>query len=295
VHAASRHARCDFKYEARTMKRTVLVIAVTLVAISIGIGVGFSPHGCGFRAQRLTTDAELGSEWSVCLPRNAEMDFVWIGQMCVWVAKYETTMGQYRCWRYPEAAHAVYETYEVRATSNRPIIMVTWQRAERFCRWLCARYGKHLPDGYVFRVPTEDEWVSFARCGDDREYPWGNEWPVQRMNDGVYPNYKSKGDILWHSSIAIGNHEDGWRFPCPVEMSGRNDWGLYGIGGNVSEFCRDALDRPGRTYVTRGGTFDAWNSTQVALAWRQAIQPARQYTLSTGFRVIIAPELSSEE
>ena len=33
----------------------------------------------------------------------------------------------------------------------------------------------------------------------------------------------------------IAGYNDGFLVTCPVEKSGKNDWGLYGVGGNVWE------------------------------------------------------------
>ena len=36
-------------------------------------------------------------------------------------------------------------------------------------------------------------------------------------------------------SNKIDGYNDGFPVTCPVEKSGKNDWGLYGVGGNVWE------------------------------------------------------------
>ena len=56
---------------------------------------------------------------------------------------------------------------------NHPVVDVTWHDAQKYVQWLNQRYGERLPQGYVFRLPSEAEWEKAARGADGLVYPWG--------------------------------------------------------------------------------------------------------------------------
>ena len=43
-----------------------------------------------------------------------------------------------------------------------------------FAEWLTKRERNagRLPKGYTYRLPNGWAWLTFARCGDRRKYPW---------------------------------------------------------------------------------------------------------------------------
>jgi formylglycine-generating enzyme required for sulfatase activity len=105
--------------------------------------------------------------------------------------------------------------------SGYPVISVTREAAEAFCRWLSIRTGK------TYRLPTEAEWVraaELAAAGADAA--------------------ASRDDVAWHSGNAQGTtHPVGKRKP--------DAHGLFDLFGNAAEWVTTRDD--GR--VTRGGSF----------------------------------------
>jgi len=79
------------------------------------------------------------------------------------------------------------------------------------------------------RLLNEREVPVILQCGDDREYPWGSEWPPP-----AGWNYNSEESVGPRPRIA--DRRDKWPAACPVDESGRNDWGLHGVGDNVMEW-----------------------------------------------------------
>jgi hypothetical protein len=153
------------------------------------------------------------------------MEFVWVPDLKLWAGKYETTNGEYRK---KESEH---DSEEYKGNSlngdRQPVVYVDFNDAVDYAAWLTEQDKDRL-GGMRYRVPSEAEWQTFAQCGDGREYPWGNTMP---------PKFGNYADKVSPCLGKIEGYVDGFPVTCPVEKSGENSWGLYGVGGNVYEFC----------------------------------------------------------
>lgn len=281
------------------------------------------------------SEPALNRDLSLDLGNGQKLEFVWIESLKMWVGKYEVTNGQYR--RY-DAKHTSgkYRQWNLDA-EDQPVVKVSWHDARAFCKWLTEKNGDSLPKGNVIRLPTEKEWEAIARCGDDREYPWGRKWPEKPMrrakfgrilNAGddfawsqdeklVYPwgsqwpppaawkimpppdDWNYMGDdcarafqrsIEWQPWYPyLYGHNDGFPVTCPVSRSGANDWGLYGIGGNVWEWCQDWYDSTNMAYrAVRGGAWDSSFEDNLRVTLRSGGLPDEKAD-DIGLRVILGP------
>jgi formylglycine-generating enzyme required for sulfatase activity len=104
-----------------------------------------------------------------------KMEFVWIAPLKMWVGKYEVRNCEYRQFD-PKHTSGKYREWML-DDDDQPVVKVSWNDAQRFCNWLTGKCSKLGEAGGVLRLPTEQEWETYAKCGDDREFPWGKEWP----------------------------------------------------------------------------------------------------------------------
>ena len=231
-------------------------------------------------------DAVLPAEDGPKLAR--ELELVWVRILGMWVGRYEVTNEEYR--RYAPT-HAP-EDPQRRATvtdPDQPVIGVSFQDAFAYCKWLNNRYRARLPAGFRFRLPISKEWETFARCGDARTYPWGTAMPPP---DG-WNYYGEEWRATADPKSIIQGHNDGFLLTCPVTKSGKNKWGLYGVGGNVWEFCagRNSAGRPAP--VLRGASWQyVVSAGQLKISFAPSVPPDQVY-LHSGFRVVVAKPIAA--
>jgi formylglycine-generating enzyme required for sulfatase activity len=189
------------------------------------------------------------------------MEFVWVPKLNCWVGKYEVTNGEYRK---KERGHNSKDYNGHDLNGNRqPVVYVNFDEAQAYAKWLTEQ-DRGVLGGARYRLPTRDEFTSFAQCGDGREYPWGKDWPPRSGQAGNYHGQEGAGS--WSK---IDGYRDGYPVTCDIEKSWKNPWGLYGVGGNVWE-C---------TSKSPGGDFDAWRGA----SWRDGVQGSLRCGLRGGY------------
>ena len=117
-----------------------------------------------------------------------------------------------------------------------PVVGVSWEQATAFANWrtdyLRRSLGKEGVYVEPFRLPTEAEWEYAARAGaDENMYPWEGDLPISEGKGCFYANFKP----------ADGNYmRDGHLITSRVGTYSPNDFGLYDMAGNVSEWTSTA-------------------------------------------------------
>lgn len=226
----------------------------------------------------------IGSDWKV---QDIGMEFVWIEALDCWVGKYEVTNGEYRKFKPNHDSKKV--DRESLNDDRQPVVYVNYDDATDYALWLTAREKNagRLPAGYSYRLPSKKEWTTFCQCCDNREYPWGNSWPP------TYGNYSGQESILKGTLTGkISGYNDGFPVTCPVEESGKNEWGLYGVGGNACE-CTVKSDKDMSFNAWRGGSW--FNYEPQVLTSEYCSEGASSRDKESGFRLLLYKPQKTEE
>ena len=178
-----------------------------------------------------------------------------------------------------------------------PVVGVTWSQAKAFCNWRTKKKNDYLRGKKnativpVFRLPTEAEWEYAARGGlQFGKYPWGG------------PNTTSdQGCLLANFKPVRGDYAvDGALYTVEAKSYNPNDYGLYNMAGNVSEWTNTAYnlssyymastmnpnveDRKNKRKIIRGGSWkDVAYFLEVGSRDFEYADTARSYI---GFRTV---------
>ncbi len=116
--------------------------------------------------------------------------------------------------------------------SEYPVVGVTWEQAYAFCKWRTHyMHSNGDPSTQFYRLPTEAEWEYAARGGRKMAaYPWGNNYARD-----------SKGCFLANFKPYRGSYpDDTGTTTMRVAQFRPNDFGLFDMAGNVSEWTIEA-------------------------------------------------------
>lgn len=220
---------------------------------------------------------EPGSHW---LDPICQVDFVWLPPLHLWVGRCMVDNRQYRRFK-PDHRCGEFQGHSLDG-DEQPVVRISFDDAMDFAAWLTdeCRELELLPAEYVFRVPSDREWTTFARCGDGRAYPWGDEWP---------PAFGNYGDETARQAFpqweAIEGYTDGYAVTCPVAEAGVNPWGLIGVGGNAYEWTFQAN---GTETELRGGSFSTNQPEYLRINDHYIREPSSR-VINFGLRLVLTP------
>jgi formylglycine-generating enzyme required for sulfatase activity len=185
-----------------------------------------------------------------------------------WMGVYEITTRQYKSMMdaYPKHMYNVEE-----ADLDRPVHQVWLSEAFHFAERLTEQEAEagRLPEGYIYRSPTDAEWEYAYRCGTTGKHP-----VAEPQKYGEFADTLGK----------VG------RFPP-------NPWGICDMYGNVNEWCLDSystwdslkplivdgIEDP----VAVAGTHYVYRSGRDAVL--RHYQPRASVAPTLGFRIVLGP------
>ncbi len=195
---------------------------------------------------------------------------------------------------YNEPMHNDYFWHD--AYGEYPVVGVSWKQANAFCQWRTLNkngYQKERGKAFVnkFRLPSEAEWEYAARGGlQGATYPWGG--PYAKNDRGCFmANFKPlRGDYAADQAL----------YTVEADAYEPNDFNLYNMAGNVSEWVYGSYDAGSYEYsstinpsvndqdnqrkVVRGGSWkDVAYFLQVSSRDYEYADSARSYI---GFRTV---------
>ena len=218
-----------------------------------------------------------GKDFPLDLGGNVRMEFVWVEALKGWVGRYEVTNEEYRRFKKDHDSKD-FKGHSLNG-ERQPVVYVSYNDAVALAAWVNKTFGVQLPEGYTVRLPDGKKWLTFAQCGDGREYPWGKHWPPP--NNWNYHGQEGAGS--WDK---MSGHNDGYAVTCPVEKSGKNDWGLYGVGGNVWEWTSELYESGSDQRVLRGASWYCYDRDSLRCSSRLGDAPSSRFN-SLGFRLVV--------
>ena len=134
-----------------------------------------------------------------------------------WISAHEITIGQWKKVMGELPAQLVRAERKLQESDDQPIVYVSWNDAKQFIERLNA-----IDKNWQYRLPTEAEWEYACRAGTTTYYSFGNELKLEQAN----------------FDETTLNSEHG--ASKPVMSYPLNQFGLYDMHGNVSEWVEDA-------------------------------------------------------
>jgi hypothetical protein len=190
--------------------------------------------------------------------------------------------------------------------STHPVVGVSWDDAEEFCRWLTKRERStgDLAEDREYRLPKDEEWSAAVglknevgstpekKDGKIKVYPWD----IPQKRDKSWPPPKGAGNYCGEESKVqtndfIKGYKDDYMYTNPVGSFAANQFGLYDMGGNVWQWCEDVYDLEFGRLVLRGASwFNAEPGALIASNRGYSTPYIRNDII--GFRCVVAVESS---
>ncbi len=140
-----------------------------------------------------------------------------------------------------------------------PVVGLTWDQANRFCRWAGVR------------LPRPDEWEAAARSPDGRAFPWGDA----PRDDVLKIDGGGDFDAYLKGAVRVDAGPDYLRSPL----------GLWHTCSNVQEYV-EGVDAAGTGVLIKGRSFS--DDRYMQLARTMTLSKPEYPSYDRGFRVAVS-------
>ncbi|MBI3920432.1 MAG: formylglycine-generating enzyme family protein [Armatimonadetes bacterium] len=150
-----------------------------------------------------------------------------------WMYQYEVTAFQYRKFCKATGRAAPPDPMWGRQPDKHPAVNVSWKDAKAYADWA----GCYLP--------TEAQWEYAACGGQERVFPWGDEWDRKKCNNAWYHRRTVLTTIsqwVWEVLFKQPRQEKVMTTRVGRFHEGVSPFGCEDMAGNVGEWCSDWYD-----------------------------------------------------
>ncbi|MFG6107674.1 SUMF1/EgtB/PvdO family nonheme iron enzyme [Leptothoe sp. EHU-05/26/07-4] len=190
-------------------------------------------------------DFLMGSPETEVGRRNRESPQHFVNVISFWMGMHPVTQKQ---WRAVSALPKVKRKLRANPSrfkgDNRPVERVSWNDAVEFCARLSKRTNRQ------YRLPSEAEWEYACRAGTETPFHFGRTITSELANyDASYLYDQGLIGIYREETVNVD------------EFRIANNFGLYGMHGNVWEWC---LDPYHKNYVDAPNDSRPWKEDGIA-------------------------------
>ncbi len=191
---------------------------------------------------------------------------IWLDSF--YIDKYETTVREYQtCMKHGVCTQqkGPDTNWMKKQQGNHTMGWVTWEQAKVYCQWK----GK--------RLPTEKEWEKAAQGPYSRLYPWGDSFPHEKKLPLANLADISIAKEYGPSASSMKQYNDTYFMASPVGALplDKSPYGVYDMGGNVSEWVEDTFFPHGQPQIyktsrktLKGGNYGTVRASHAYISYR---------------------------